>query len=166
MCHTATRVKQETSEGRGQGENAGGRVASGQAAARVWPAEQRVGDREREEAMQVLTDAFAEGRLSREEFDDRSAQALAARTGNDLGALVDDLPPRQRVPVPSGDRLPQRVMVEIQSYLAVMVLLVAIWFVVGIAAQAWYPWFIWPAIGWGLGIAGRVRRVARYDATA
>jgi Domain of unknown function (DUF1707) len=47
---------------------------------------------DRERAVGVLRAAFAEGRLSQEELDDRVAQAYTARTYGQLWALTADLP--------------------------------------------------------------------------
>ena len=47
---------------------------------------------DRERTIDVLKAAFGEGRLSKEEFDSRSARVLAARTYADLTAIVADLP--------------------------------------------------------------------------
>ncbi|HET9081362.1 MAG TPA: DUF1707 and DUF4190 domain-containing protein [Trebonia sp.] len=47
---------------------------------------------DRERALDVLKAAFIEGRLSQDEFDSRSARAMAARTYADLAAIVADLP--------------------------------------------------------------------------
>jgi hypothetical protein len=47
---------------------------------------------DRERTMDVLKAAYTEGRLTKEEFDSRSARVLAARTYADLGAIVADLP--------------------------------------------------------------------------
>jgi hypothetical protein len=133
----------------------------------------RVGDREREEVMLVLSDAFADGRLTKEEFDARSTEALVARTGADLQALTADLPPgylverrRARQRADHDARAVGRLRTEVRSYLAVMLALVAIWLVAGFAAQAWYPWFVWPALGWGIGIVTRSRKAAGSGATA
>ena len=52
----------------------------------------RVSDSERDQAVAELTEHYQAGRLTLEEFDDRSSQALQARTGSDLGALFTDLP--------------------------------------------------------------------------
>jgi hypothetical protein len=46
-----------------------------------------------------------------------------------------------------------------------MLLLVTVWLMIGLAAQSWYPWFIWPALGWGIGITARIKRTARRSAT-
>jgi hypothetical protein len=52
----------------------------------------RVSDTERDQAVAELTEHYQAGRLTLEEFDDRSSQALQAKTGSDLGALFTDLP--------------------------------------------------------------------------
>jgi len=60
----------------------------------------RVSDTERDQAVAELSDHFQSGRLTLEEFDDRSGRALRAQTGNDLRALFADLP-RPVAPVAS-----------------------------------------------------------------
>lgn len=52
----------------------------------------RASDRDRAVIETVLADAFAEGRLTRAEYDDRTESALASRTLGDLIPLVHDLP--------------------------------------------------------------------------
>jgi hypothetical protein len=47
---------------------------------------------DRERAVGIIRAAFAEGRLSQDELDDRVGQAYAARTYGDLWALTADLP--------------------------------------------------------------------------
>ncbi|HEY6792741.1 MAG TPA: DUF1707 and DUF4190 domain-containing protein [Trebonia sp.] len=49
-------------------------------------------DADRERAIDVLRAAFAEGRLAKAEYDDRTARAYAARADGQLGALIADLP--------------------------------------------------------------------------
>jgi Domain of unknown function (DUF1707) len=58
----------------------------------------RIGDAERDRAVSDLGDHFAAGRLTREEFDDRVDQAMAARFGSDLQPLFVDLPRAEPVP--------------------------------------------------------------------
>jgi hypothetical protein len=60
----------------------------------------RVSDAERDEAITELSEHFQAGRLTQDEFDDRSGRALQARTGGDLGGLFGDLPPRHAVATP------------------------------------------------------------------
>ena len=52
----------------------------------------RVGDRDRDAAAHRLQDAFAEGRLDDEEFDQRMRAALTARVSTELDVLTADLP--------------------------------------------------------------------------
>jgi Domain of unknown function (DUF1707) len=54
----------------------------------------RVSDADRDRAVSELGEHFQTGRLTQDEFEDRSGQALRARTGEDLSALFTDLPQR------------------------------------------------------------------------
>ncbi|MFC5184841.1 DUF1707 SHOCT-like domain-containing protein [Actinomadura harenae] len=64
----------------------------------------RASDHERDQMLVRLHGAFAEGRLSEPELDDRIARTLAARTLTDLDVLAADLPeaPRTASGVASG----------------------------------------------------------------
>ena len=53
------------------------------------------------EVIEVLKDAFVDGRLTRDEFGARTDRALAARTRADLAALIADLPPAPAWPAPA-----------------------------------------------------------------
>ncbi|MGE5286473.1 MAG: DUF1707 and DUF4190 domain-containing protein [Micromonosporaceae bacterium] len=52
----------------------------------------RASNADRERSVDVLKAAFAEGRLTKDEFDERVEQVHAARTYAELGALTRDLP--------------------------------------------------------------------------
>lgn len=54
--------------------------------------ELRIGDTEREQAARQLGEHYAAGRLTKEEYDERSDAAFAARTAADLRPLFTDLP--------------------------------------------------------------------------
>jgi hypothetical protein len=56
------------------------------------PGDLRVSDADRDRALSELSEAFRVGRITAEEFDQRSGQALRARTGKELTALLADLP--------------------------------------------------------------------------
>jgi hypothetical protein len=56
------------------------------------PRDLRVSDADRDRAVSELSEQFQAGRLTSEEFDERSGQALQARTGSDLEVLFADLP--------------------------------------------------------------------------
>ena len=53
----------------------------------------RAGDSDRDQVMTLLAAAYAEGRLTKEEHDERMAQAVNARTFDDLVPLTRDLVP-------------------------------------------------------------------------
>ena len=97
----------------------------------------RASDAERDHAVEALRGHAADGRLDLAELEERVAAALEARTQGELTELTADLPGRQR-------RRPRRA--DLQPYLAVMVLLIAIWAVSG----AGYFWPVWPMLGWGV----------------
>jgi hypothetical protein len=61
----------------------------------------RVGDQDRDAVVQRLQQAFAEGRLDDEEFDQRTRAALTARHSTDLSELTRDLPQAAATPLPS-----------------------------------------------------------------
>ena len=52
----------------------------------------RAATADRERTLDVLTAAYGEGRLTKEEFDARSARVMAALTYGELAAIVADLP--------------------------------------------------------------------------
>jgi hypothetical protein len=64
----------------------------------------RASDKERESVVDVLRDAYTEGRLTLEEFDERTSAAYASKTWADLRELTADLP----VEPVLGAGLPQR----------------------------------------------------------
>ena len=72
------------------------RVSTGRAnrqrASRATQDRIRISDRDRERATARLCDHFAEGRLTREELDERITAALNARTAGDLRRVMADLP--------------------------------------------------------------------------
>lgn len=65
----------------------------------------RASDADREVIHGVLAEAFADGRLDRSEYDDRSSSVLAARTLGELPPIVADLVPVLPART-SGSRVP------------------------------------------------------------
>ncbi len=55
--------------------------------------ELRISDADRNAVARQLARALREGRLTLDEFDERSREAYAARTRGDLDEVVRDLPP-------------------------------------------------------------------------
>jgi Domain of unknown function (DUF1707) len=56
------------------------------------PGDLRVSDADRDRALSELGEAFRVGRITADEFDQRSGYAVRARTGKELTALLADLP--------------------------------------------------------------------------
>jgi Domain of unknown function (DUF1707)/2TM domain len=128
----------------------------------------RASDAERDATVAMLSDAAAEGYLTPDEVDERLSAALTARTIEDLVRLTQDLPPewqaergRRAVRAAARRKARDAVRPQIAIYLGVMAVLVIIWLIAGITAGAWYPWPIWPALGWGIALVARVRAAAR-----
>jgi Domain of unknown function (DUF1707) len=86
------------------------------------PGDLRVSDAERDLAVSELSRAFQVGRLTTEEFQQRSEQAFAARTGNELTLLLADLPverdPVSTEVVKHDDLTPERPRVVVGATIA------------------------------------------------
>ena len=64
----------------------------------------RAADVDRDRAVSFLTTAFTEGRLTKDEYDERVERALHARTYADLDMIVTDLPGARNVGTPPAVR--------------------------------------------------------------
>jgi Domain of unknown function (DUF1707)/2TM domain len=120
----------------------------------------RAGDRERERTANQLGQAFAQGYLAMDEYETRLQATFAAHTTADLHQLVADLPlDRIRRNDPRHQETRRRaarrgVQIHLASYLAMVVIVLAVWLAVGLTAGAWYFWPIWPILGAGIGVIG------------
>jgi hypothetical protein len=93
------------------------------------PGDLRVSDAERDRAVSELSEHFQAGRLTAEEFDERSGQALRARTGADLACLFTDLPREQdpiEGPVAGPGGVPPRLPSLAAARIAVAVIACAV----------------------------------------
>ncbi|QSR31509.1 hypothetical protein CFI00_13550 [Nocardioides sp. S5] len=118
----------------------------------------RASDRDRAAIENVLADAFAEGRLTRTEYDERAEAALSSRTLGDLVPLVEDLPaaraPRagsavvheQAVRKWEGDRRE-----ALMGFVGLSALLWTIW------AATMFGGFPWPLFPMGFALMNLVR---------
>jgi hypothetical protein len=108
----------------------------------------RASDADREHAVGLLRDGYACGRITLDEFDERTTAAFASRTWGELRKLTQDLPaPGQRAPLPaapsalqqaraSGDR-PPRVVPACDSPALMPVLTIALfWLALTFTAHA------------------------------
>lgn len=107
----------------------------------------RASNAEREHVIDQLRQHAAEGRLTMEEFEQRVAEALAARTRGDLRPVLRELPPleqapQDRPPRPSRPRPRRMPLPSGRALLAVVLAAVAI---VLITQGVW--WIIFPLMG-------------------
>jgi hypothetical protein len=63
----------------------------------------RASDLDREVVLGVLAEAYADGRLDRDEYDERAAAATSAKTLGDLPSLIGDLVPQSESAAAAGD---------------------------------------------------------------
>lgn len=122
----------------------------------------RASDRDRAVIETVLADAFAEGRVTRTEYDERTDTAMASRTLGELIPLVADLP-IAKVPRTNADDLHRQAVRKWESdrreallgFVGLSLLLWTIW-----AVTMWGE-FPWPLFPMGFALMNLVRVVAR-----
>ena len=145
----------------------------------------RASDADRERTSSLLREHHAQGRLTAEEFTDRLDRVFAAKTLGELDALLADLPGIDLYRLPAagirpappgavrprsgrggggsavsrrgdGTVSPQRVA-ALAAWAAISSLLLAVWLVVGVVSggAAWFPWFLFVVVPWGIAIARR-----------
>ena len=107
----------------------------------------RASDADREATVRDLRDHGAAGRLDVDELEQRVATAYAARTRGELDPLLADLPAVRRAPA-APRRRPRE---EWRVFLAVSVLLLAIWALSG----AGYFWPVWVIGWWGAALVAK-----------
>jgi hypothetical protein len=122
--------------------------------------ELRAGDEDRDRTITRLREAFAEGRLTRDEFDGRMGEAAVARTFSDLDSLTADLPVAVApVAVPAAspadvatdDHERERLRKGWAAWVGVSVLVNVIWLGTWITGDEGAPayWPIWVMGPWG-----------------
>lgn len=117
----------------------------------------RAGDADRDNTVTILREAFAEGRLSQEEFDERLERAHQARTYADLAVLTTDLPNPATDVAPVNQKEVDKYRKDRKdlrsawaSWLGVGVLVNIIWFATWMGdGPAPYYWPIWVIGPWG-----------------
>jgi len=130
-------------------------------------ADMRASDVDRDVAVQVLASAYADGRLTREEYDERAEAATRARTLGVLPPLLADLVPA--APPSRTDELARLGPTELQAraerryeaqrrravarMLVPSLICVAIWIIGGFGPDGWdmpFPWPLFVILGTGL----------------
>lgn len=104
----------------------------------------RISDADREAAMDLLSEQYSIGRLTKDEFDERSDAVWSARTRGDLAPIFVDLPVRApATPVRPGGRPPRpgrRWPVPLAVALVALIVLTAVTHV-PFVLLALVPWF-------------------------
>ena len=139
----------------------------------------RAGDEDRDRTVSLIREAYAEGRLTGDEFQQRMAQAQESRTYGELAALVSDLPvqpPTAPAPLPAPITTPAPASVAVPeedehnlrrgwaSWVGVSVMVNVIWAASWISdtSQVPYYWPIWVMGPWGAAmVIGTINRQKR-----
>ncbi|MDN4175330.1 DUF1707 domain-containing protein [Nocardioides sp. SOB77] len=122
----------------------------------------RAADHDREVVRSVLAEAYADGRLTREEHDERSAGVVEARTLGDLSPLIGDLvpttadaPSRHGALVQAGPDDLRRMAVRewesdrrsaVLAFIGPTLICWAVWLATSFGDGAFDPTFPWPLI--------------------
>lgn len=130
------------------------------------PVPQRIGDAERDRAIDLLRDHMAAGRLNNEEFDERLGVALSAKTSADLDPLFTDLPgprpgqamtkpssgpgagPRRDVPVSPVPPVPAEPRLSPRERHPGLAALAGVIWPITILAITFIPWLGWQHFWW------------------
>lgn len=118
----------------------------------------RAGDSDRETARQILTEAYAEGRIDRDEYDQRLDGALQAHHLGQLVPILNDIPlapaqqlsrpqpPAARTPAKRPPRPAQHGAIKTAIFVVVVTNLVWLWVSIS-SGQLTYYWPMWPLLG-------------------
>lgn len=120
----------------------------------------RIGDAERDEALDELGEHYAAGRLTREELDERTETAMGARFDSDLEPLFRDLPTAPPAEVAPRAR-PQGQAVVRAGLSATVLLLVPLLVLAVVASIALHGPVLFGPIVWLL-LLGHLGRRQRY----
>jgi len=124
----------------------------------------RASDRDRDVVLRALGDAYAEGRLTREEYDERADSLASSRTLGELPKLLSDLlpstalTPRAAGAVTSGDFRAQaleKYAKDRREAAWTMIYATTICAIIWLATGAGFPWPLFVLGGTGLNV-GRV----------
>lgn len=120
----------------------------------------RAGDREREATANLLGQALAQGYLDLAEYETRLEAVYDTHVTPDLRRLTSDLPLAELRRNDPGRQAARRaaarrgIHLHVAGYLAMVVIVLTVWLVVGLSAGAWYFWPVWPILGAGIGLLG------------
>ncbi len=122
----------------------------------------RASDQDRGVVQEALTEAYADGRLDREEFDERTERVVQTRTLGELAPIVADLVPATSVaarPVDLHQRAVEKYISDrreaVFGFLFATLICTVIWL---FTTAPDVPWPIFVALGTGFNVAKTVAR--------
>ena len=126
---------------------------------------ERAGDHDRQKTAARLGQALAQGYLDLNEYEQRVQTVFQTHTTGELKELLADLPidrirradPRRRAARIAAARLGVRI--HLAAYLAITVIVLAVWAAVAATTGASYFWPIWPILGAAVGLVSHALAV-------
>ena len=129
----------------------------------------RAADRDRDVVLQVLSEGYADGRLDRQEYDERAETASRTKTLGELPPLIADLVPDtptgpgRELATASPRDLDQRAVAAYQArrrnalsgMLVPTVITFVIWFAINFGPNGWqfsFPWPVFVLLGTGINL--------------
>lgn len=125
----------------------------------------RAGDRDRQRTAARLGQALAQGYLELHEYDQRLQAAYQTQTTGELKQLLTDLPldrirradPRRRAARVAAAR--RGVRIHLGAFVAMTLVVLAVWAAVAAGTGATYFWPIWPILGAAIGLVSHALAV-------
>lgn len=125
------------------------------------------GTRDREKTADVLGQALAQGYLQVDEYDRRLQTAFQTHTTQELRELLAVLPldrirrhdPRRRAARVAAAR--RGVRAHLGAYLAMTLIVLAVWAAVAMTTDATYFWPVWPILGGAIGLVSHAVSIPR-----
>ena len=118
----------------------------------------RVGDTDRQKTAARLDQALAQGYLEMDEYEQRVQAVFQTHTTGELKDLLADLPldrirradPRRRAARMAAAR--RGVRIHLGAFVAMTIVVLAVWAAVAATTGATYFWPIWPILGAAIGL--------------
>jgi hypothetical protein len=125
----------------------------------------RVGDTDRQKTAGRLGQALAQGYLEMDEYEQRVQAVFQTHTTGELKGLLADLPldrirradPRRRAARMAAAR--RGVRIHLAAFVAMTIVVLAVWAAIAATTGAAYFWPIWPILGAAIGLVSHALAV-------